>query len=343
MKEALKSLRIVAVLVTLTLFMGAGQVVAAEEVFEFKISVDTAPSAHRNQALVIFNEELQKRSHGKLVPKYFHSGQLYKDVHVSKALRTGTVDMAVPGNWVLEGIDTSANIIMLPMFFGQPLKVTENLADGDFGKTVNERLGKKLGAISPGRWFWQAEISTFFKNKKVTKPEDFKGLKIRIAGGAVAATMYEAFGATAVLIAYPDVAMALMQGTVDGIGSAVKSVESGKLHEAGLNYCLLWRSSSSYYIPMVSLKFWNRLPPDFQKIFKEVWEEVVPRQRELAHNEQREAQKFLESKGMEFYQPSDQVLAKWREEIAMPFQDKLIKELKMDPALVQMAKKALGM
>ena len=343
MKEMLRIMGTVAILITLTLFMGVGQVVAAEEVFEFKISVDTAPSAHRNQALVIFIEELQKRSHGKLVPKYFHSGQLYKDAHIPKAFRAGNVDMAVPGNWLLEGVDTSANIIVLPMFFGQPIKISDNLVDGDFGKAVNERLQKKLNAIIPGRWFWQAEISTFFKDKKVTKPEDFKGLKIRNAGGAVAAAMYEAFGATAVFIAWPDVPMALMQGTVDGLVSACKSVESAKLHEAGLKYGLLWRSSSSYYIPLVSLKFWNRLTPDLQKTFREVWEEVVPRQREIAHNEQREAQKFLESKGMEFYQPSDQVLAKWREEIVMPHQDKLIKELKMDPDLIQMAKKPLGM
>ncbi len=29
----------------------------------------------------------------------FHSGQLYKDVNVPKALREGSVEMAVPGVW----------------------------------------------------------------------------------------------------------------------------------------------------------------------------------------------------------------------------------------------------
>ncbi len=37
-----------------------------------------------------------------------------------------------------------------------------------------------------------------------------------------------------------------------------------------------------YYYPMVNLKFWNSLPPDLQKIFLEVWNEVVPKQREIA-------------------------------------------------------------
>jgi len=63
------------------------------------------------------------------------------------------VEMAVPGNWVLEGFDTSTSLTMLPMFFGQPGKITEDLIDGAVGKAVNQSLEKKVGVKSPGRWF----------------------------------------------------------------------------------------------------------------------------------------------------------------------------------------------
>jgi hypothetical protein len=45
---------------------------------------------------------------------------------------------------------------------------------------------------------------------------------------------------------------------------------------------------------------------------------------------------------VEFYEPSDEELAKWRKHL-MSIQDKIVKDLKHDPALVQLAKKALGM
>jgi len=68
----------------------------------------------------------------------------------------------------------------------------------------------------------------------------------------------------------------------------------------------------------------------------------VPKQREIARKEQAEARKIMESKGVEIFDPSDEELAKWRNHI-LPVQDKQIKDLKYDPALIQMAKKALGL
>ncbi len=342
MRGAWKGFVVAAMAVALAGWMSPGPTLAAEKVYEFKISVDTVPNHPRNMGLVIFIEELQKRSGGRLAPKYYHSAQLYKDAHVTKALRTGTVEMAVPGNWVLEGFDTSTSITMLPMFFGQPGKVTEDLIDGEVGKAVNLSLEKKVGVKSPGRWFELGYDQTWTRNKKITKMEDFKGLKIRHSGGSIPEDRLNAFGASAVFIAWPDVPMALVQGTVDGICSTAKSVESAKLYEAGIKYAVLCRNFNGYYVPLVNLKFWNSLPPDLQKIFTDVWNEVAPRQREIARKEQAEARKIMEGKGVEFYEPSDEELAKWRKHL-MPIQDKIVKDLKHDPALVELAKKALGM
>jgi len=261
---------------------------------------------------------------------------------VSKAIRTGTVEMCVPGNWVLEGVETNTSITMLPMFFGQPAKVTEDLVDGEVGKFVNQLLEKKLTVKALGRWYELGYDNCWFLKKKVTKLEDFKGLKMRHSGGSIPAERFKALGASPVFIAWPDVPMALAQGTVDGLASTAKSVEGAKLHEAGVKYGIFTRNFQGYYIPMVSLKFWNSLPADLQKIFMDTWNELVPKQREIARKEQKQAEEFLMSKGVDIYYPSDEELAKWRKQI-MPIQDKLIKELRHDPELVKIAMKALGM
>ena len=342
MKALLRILIIVAVAITLALSFSPGKAAAAEKTFEFKISVDTVPNHPRNMGLVIFIEELQKRSGGKLVPKYYHSAQLYKDAHVTKALRTGTVEMAVPGNWVLEGFDTSTSLTMLPMFFGQPGKITEDLIDGAVGKAVNQSLEKKVGVKSPGRWYELGYDQTWTRTKKITRQEDFKGLKIRHSGGSNPEVRLNALGASAVFIAWPDVPMALVQGTVDGLCSTAKSVEGAKLYEAGVKYGTLTRNWSGYYVPMVSQKFWKSLPPDLQKIFLQVWDDVATKQRQIARQEQAEAIKLMQGKGVEISEPSDEELAKWRKAI-LPVQDGMSKGLKHDPALVQLAKKSLGL
>ena len=77
--------------------------------------------------------------------------------------------MAVPGNWVLEGFDTSTSITMLPMFFGQPGKITEDLIDGEVGKAVNRSLEKKVGVKSPGRWFELGYDQTWTRIEKLPR------------------------------------------------------------------------------------------------------------------------------------------------------------------------------
>ena len=115
-----------------------------------------------------------------------------------------------------------------------------------------------------------------------------------------------------------------------------------KLYEAGVKYGVYTRNFNGYYVPLVNLKFWNSLPPNLQKVFMEVWDETVPKQREIARKEQAEARKLMESKGVEIFDPSDAELAKWRKQI-MTVQEKLIKNLKYDRDLVKLAQKALGM
>jgi len=342
MRGGWKSFAVLAAALALAGWMSPGPAAAAEKVFEFKISLDTVPNHPRNMGLEVFVPELTKRSGGKLVPTVYHSGQLYKDAHVAKAIRTGTVEMCIPGNWVLEGVDTSTSITMLPMFFGQPGNITEGLIDGAVGKAVNQSLEKKLSVKALGRWYELGYDQTWTLKKKITKMEDFKGLKMRHTGGSIPAERFKALGASPVFIAWPDVPMALAQGTVDGLASTTKSVEGAKLHESGLKYGVSTRNFNGYYIPLVSQKFWNSLPPDLQKTLQDTWNDLVPKQREIARREQTMAKEFLKSKGVEIYDPSDEELAKWRKHI-MANQDAIVKELKHDPEMVKMAKKALGM
>ena len=323
------------------LFLWGPSVVGAQT-YEFKISIDTTPNHPRTMGLEIFVKELKEKSGGKLVPTLYHSAQLYKDAHVTKALRMGSVEMAVPGNWVLEGFDTNTSLTMLPMFFGQPGKVTEELIDGPVGEKVNASLERKVRAKALGRWYELGYDNTWTVKKKITKREDLEGLKIRHSGGSIPSARLKALGANAVFIAWPDVPMSLVQGAIDGLCTTAKSAESAKLDEAGLKYGVFTRNFMAYYVPMVGLTFWNKLPKNLQKIMLDVWKANVPKQREIARREQKKGEEYLQRKGVEIWYADDATLAKWRKHI-MPIQDELIKDLKHDRGLVKEAMKALGM
>ncbi len=331
-----------AFLAAIVLVVFSIQPVLAQKVYKFKISIDTVMNHPRGQGLLIFIDMIKKRSNGRLEPTLYHSAQLYKDTHVPKALGLGTLEMGVPGIWQLESYDPNASITSLPMFFGQPPEVTEKLVDGEMGKAIAASLAKKIRVKVLGRWYELGYIHMHFINKKVTKLEDFKGLKIRYFGSSVNAERIKAFGASPVMISWADVPMAMVQGTCDGLITSFKSAEGAKLDEAGLKYSVKYRESILHYLPMVSLKFWDTLPEDLQKIMVDAWNEHVPKEREMARKMQAEAELILEKKGVEIFRPSDELLVKWRQHI-MPVQEPFVKKIGMNPEFVDMAKKMLGM
>lgn len=341
MKKIVKNLFFIWALV---LFMA--QSVMAANVYEFTLSVDTVMDHPRNQGLLIFIKNLEEKSKGQLKVKFYHSAQLYKDADILKAITLGTVDMALPGIWFLDKLDPNAALPLLPMFYGQNEEVIQKLVDGKFGQMVNESMSKKINVIIPGRWQDLGHAALFTTNKKITKLEDLKGLRIRHMGSKISSEKLRAMGASPVPLPWPDMAMALMRGTCDGLITSPKALHSAKLIEAGITYELADKNIFSHYIPMCSKKFWDRLPLDLQKLFSEAWNEHIPQERVLARKMQSEGEaaveELLKKKGGGIYRPSDKELAQWRQHM-MHIQEPLVKEMQMNPELVKIAMEMLGM
>ncbi len=340
MRKKLTIILALAVLSVLLYPLGTAPTAEAKT-YEFNISLDSPATHGKTLGTQVFVEELVKRSKGQFKPTIYHSSQLYKDPHAIKALLMGTLDMSIIGNHLLDGVDINTTVTHLPMFFGRaiPLNEYSNLLD-ELSVPIAKRLEKKLNVKSVGRIYHLGFDHMYTSTKEITKLEDFKGLKIRIPGGAVALARLKSLGAGGVLIAYADVAVALTQKTIDGASTTTMSVEKAKLDEAGLKYCVETRNYFTHYFPMVSNKFWNSLTPDLQKIFIESYEYSVPKQRAIAAKEQQDAKEELQKRGMKFYTPTAKQAAEWRERF-MTVQPELIKELKYDPELVKLCEEAL--
>ena len=89
-------------------------VLRAAEPLKFRWSLDTAPSHPRNQAVVDYVGKLEKASNGTLKGEVFHSGQLFADLNVSKALLQGQVEIASPGAWTLTGLVPDCDMMHQP-------------------------------------------------------------------------------------------------------------------------------------------------------------------------------------------------------------------------------------
>ncbi len=305
------------------------------------ISLETGPNHVRNLSILKFAEELEAKSDGKLKVKVFHGASKYKGTNVPTALAQGALDMGLPGTWHLGKFVREFNSPGLPMFYGVKRQEQYKIWDGPIGQELAARLEKKLKVKVIGRWMDLGYGQMFFVDKKVSSHADLAGLKMRAPGGAANLARYETFGAKAIKIAWPDVPQALQRGTVDGLLTTHESVRSAKLWDSGLKYAYDDFQGLFQYVPVMSLKAWNSLTPDLQKLVVDTWESKVDEMRKFAEDRQNSARKEGADKGIARIDASDADLAAMRQKL-MSTQDDLVKKLKMDADFIKRTQDALG-
>jgi TRAP-type transport system periplasmic protein len=323
-----------------TTLAGPG-VLRAAEPLKFRWSLDTAPSHPRNQAVVDYVGKLEKASNGALKGEVFHSGQLFADLNVSKALLQGQVEIASPGAWTLTGLVPDCDMVQLPYFYGVPLDVTHKATDGKPGEHINKQLEAKLGSHVLGPWIDLGYQNWYATKTPLDKFADLKGLKIRSPGGAAISWRIKFAGGIANTTAWPNVPLALSQGTFDAFVSTDESCNSAKLWEAGVKYSYADHQFMGQYIPMMSKAFLAKLKPAQLKLMVDLWAANIADYRKGAAASQAGARGILEKNGIKFHDPSAEESGAIRKAM-MGDIDSLIKDAKLSPEIVGLVKDSVG-
>jgi len=111
--------------------------------------------------------------------------------------------------------------------------------------------------------------------KKLTKVEDFKGLRVRV-GGSEWAKLLQEYGAVPTLVPAPEVYTALDKGMIDftSCGWTFMCYDY-KLYEVS-KYATDKLAIGSPFCPwVVNIDAWNKLPPDFQKLALDLREGMI--------------------------------------------------------------------
>ncbi|HLJ00577.1 MAG TPA: hypothetical protein VKT76_12745, partial [Bradyrhizobium sp.] len=156
----------------------------ADEAIKLRCSLDTAPSHPRNRALTDYLSKIEEASQGRIKSEMFHSGQLFADLNVTKALFQGQVDMAAPGTWTMTGLVPDCDFCQLPALYSPPIELFRRCCDGAPGELVNQQLATKLRAHVIGPWLELGNENWYTTKKEARTLQDFAGLKIRSPGGS---------------------------------------------------------------------------------------------------------------------------------------------------------------
>jgi C4-dicarboxylate-binding protein DctP len=313
----------------------------AAEPLEMRVSLDTVPSHPRNIAFHDFLPKVEAASNGAIKTKLFESGSLFPDLQVSKALVQGQVEMVCPGTWTLTGFVPDADFSQLPAFYGQPVDIVHKATDGSAAKFVSQEISEKLGVQVLGGWFDLGFNNWFSTKKPLNSLADLKDMKLRSPGGILNSWRIRFFGGIPNVTAWPDVPLAMSQGTFDGLISSDESAYTAKLFDSGLRHSIQDRQGMGLYVPMLNKDFWAKLDPKLREAIAKLWADNIPTYRTNTAKAQQAGRDALVKQGVTMVDidkgEADKVRAKM-----LPEQDKVAADAHMSPELIKLVMTDVG-
>ena len=267
---------------------------ASAQTVNAKFSVTLPEKSHQGQGAARFAELVSQKSKGRIQIKVYYNASLGNDVQVTSSLQGGTIEFTVPQTSTLTGMIKEFEILDFPFLFSNEQEA-EKVLDGATGQKLLDKLPAK-GLI--GLAYWENGFFNATNSKHpIQKYEDFSGLKFRAVQARISQETVKALGANPVPLAVPELYTALETRTVDGQGTPSAVIASLKLNEVQ-KYLSLTRHTYGAFIPLVSKKFWDGLPPTDQALLRESALEARGFQRGVARSQAKEAETSMAAKGL---------------------------------------------
>lgn len=259
-----------------------------------KVGHTGAPDHYYQDGLEKFAELVDKKTNGQVEIQIYPSDQLGGQRQELEGCMVGTHDMVLVSTMIISNFDKSAGVFDLPFIFSNRDHVFKVL-DGDIGQEVSKKLeqnGMKVLA------YWENGFRHITNSKvAIKKPEDLKGLKIRVPESPVYIDTFTTLGAAATPMAFGEVFSALQLKTVDGQENPAAHVIHNAFYEVQ-DYLSL---TGHFYTaePLVMSKdLFDKMPEDVQKALIEAAEEARDFERKLAADQEADFIKQIKEKGM---------------------------------------------
>jgi TRAP-type transport system periplasmic protein len=258
-----------------------------------------------------FADLVAQKSANKMQVKLFPGGTLGGDVQTVSALQGGTVEMTVLNAGILSSQVKAFEVFDFPFLFATPQEA-DAVVDGSFGKGLFDKLAEK-NLI--GLAYWELGFRNLTNSKRpITKVEDIAGLKIRVIQSPIYIDMFNALGATATPMPFPELYGALEQKAVDGQENPFTLIRTSKLYEVQ-KHVAVTRHVYNPQAVLIGKKLWDQMSAAEKKIIEDSAKEATQYQRELSRKQSEEALADLKKAGMQVTEFSPAEMQRIRDKV----------------------------
>ena len=266
-------------------------------------------------------KEFATRANAKLGTKakvtVYGSSQLGGDGELMKKLKLGTVDLALPST-VMSSTVPAFGVFEMPYL----VKNREHMAK--IRDQVLNPIMVPLAAKSGYRIIatWENGFRQITNSKRpIVKPEDLKGLKLRVPGGTWRVKMFKAYGANPSPLALSEVFVALQTGVMDAQENPLAQIYPSRFYEVQKYLSMTGHVYTPAYVTAGAS--WSRLPADVQTILTDTAVEMQPEVYKIAAGLDESLLKKLKDGGMQVNEADKDAFIK----ASKPIYDEFAKEV----------------
>ena len=295
---------------------------SAQEVKHYRFAHDQQLNSGYSIAYDIFSAKLKELSKGTILVDQFPGAQLGQEPQLLQLVKAGDLDFAVVSSANTSTISPQAGVMSLHFLFRSEEHNVKALGDEKVFEAVRDMIDSTTQGIHAIGLGTQG-FRNMYGKKEVRKPEDMKGLKVRVQATATEDMMFPAYSAQTVHMPFGSVYTSLQTGVVDfgenaGNGYMInKHYEDAPVlsmtgHEA--NNCIVW----------ISDRLWQSFNDEQKTWVLAAARDVSVQEPKRAFDLEHTAATKLEKMGVKIVADVDKASF---QKIADPYLDKLAKDL----------------
>jgi tripartite ATP-independent transporter DctP family solute receptor len=246
--------------------------VSAQQKLKFAHVYETSEPYHT--AMLWAAGEIAKRTSNRYAMEVFAASSLGNETQINQGLTLGTVDIIYTGQLFAGRSYGPISIGGAPFVFRDfdhwqkfsKSALFEELKDG-YQKGSG---GNKVVAIT---YYGNRQTTS---NKPLNRPEDMKGLKIRVPDAPLYTLFPRAVGANPTPIAFAEVYLALQNKTVDAQENPLPTIDAKKFYEVQ-SHINITAHITDALLTIVGAPLWAKLSEADKKAFQDVFQEASVR------------------------------------------------------------------
>ncbi len=286
---------------------------------EYKMSTVVPPAFAWGKGGEIFANLVRERTAGRINIKQYPGASLVQGQQDREfsAMRQGVIDVlcGAPINWTstVPQLGVFTLPFLMPDHRAWDAVMASEVVSKDFFDMVRKAGAEPLSVGETG----YRQISN--SKRPLIKPDDLKGLKVRVVGSPMYGEIMSSMGANPTFMSFADAQPALASGAIDAQENPLEVFLAAKIQTLGQKFVTKWNYSNDVLLFAIAAPVWASWTPADQRIVREAAIDAARQQTALVRKLFAEDVGRVSALGVDVHVPTPPEMEAWQIAARRPY------------------------